>query len=213
MPRGENFLDGVTATSPVNAWAVGWGGGYGLIEHWDGSSWVIQKSPGVLNVSLRGVSAASPDAAWAVGTTSAPGPVIEHWNGTRWKFVRGLPHQDGDLASVVTVSQTQVWAVGSWHPARYRHRKTLIEYWNGSRWTRQPGANFGRRNITYLTGVAPFGLSDLWAVGVAYVPRPATSKRIGGARRSVERKRVEAGVAEGPTTAPEVAAGGVEIKS
>ncbi len=46
----ENVLNGVTATSATNAWAVGWSyvSGSGcrkpLIEHWNGSSWKLQSA-------------------------------------------------------------------------------------------------------------------------------------------------------------------------
>lgn len=35
---GENVLEGVAATSPFNAWAVGWCGSRTLVLHWDGST-------------------------------------------------------------------------------------------------------------------------------------------------------------------------------
>jgi hypothetical protein len=66
----------VAATSPNNAWAVGY---YitsvpdreqkTLIEHWDGSAWSQVPSPNssdTFNV-LNGVAATSPNNAWAVG--------------------------------------------------------------------------------------------------------------------------------------------------
>ena len=45
----DNFLEGVSAASARNVWAVGYysaaGADQTLIEHWDGSTWVIQPKP------------------------------------------------------------------------------------------------------------------------------------------------------------------------
>jgi hypothetical protein len=71
-----NLLDGVAATSPTSAWAVGY---YDigttpqtLIEHWNGTAWGHVSSPnpgGSANDNeLSGVAAASPANLWAVGS-------------------------------------------------------------------------------------------------------------------------------------------------
>jgi hypothetical protein len=76
-----NQLNAVAAISSTNAWAVG---SYQndvsllaphqtLIEHWNGKTWKVQRSPGL---ARYGVAATSARNAWAVG-----GGVIEHWNG------------------------------------------------------------------------------------------------------------------------------------
>jgi hypothetical protein len=64
----HNFLYGAAATSPANAWAVGYysnGTAYqSLIEHWDGVSWTTVPSPDPAGPSvlttLSGVAAISP---------------------------------------------------------------------------------------------------------------------------------------------------------
>jgi hypothetical protein len=71
-----NFLNGVSATSSTNAWAVGY---YfngtvkrTLILHWNGTSWTHQTSPNPggssLDNVLQGVAATSSTDAWAVGS-------------------------------------------------------------------------------------------------------------------------------------------------
>jgi hypothetical protein len=72
-------LDGVSAVSGSDAWAVGdYGTGDGgssgtLVLHWDGTAWTKVKSPSPgsgLN-GLTGVSAVSGGGAWAVGSASS----------------------------------------------------------------------------------------------------------------------------------------------
>jgi hypothetical protein len=70
-----NELNGVAATFPHNAWAVGdYSDGtfdqtQTLIEHWDGSTWSQVPSPSA--GSLIGVAATSPNNAVAVGTNGS----------------------------------------------------------------------------------------------------------------------------------------------
>ena len=73
-----NILSAVDGTSPSNAWAVGTttvgSASRALIEHWNGTSWQIQKSAnvGTGDSFLTGVEAISPTNAWAVGTSPSP---------------------------------------------------------------------------------------------------------------------------------------------
>jgi hypothetical protein len=93
----DDELNGVSATSASNAWAVGTeeipgvsatSGSYTMILHWNGNTWARVSSPNPFCAtcdSLTGVAASSAKNAWAVGTLSAGGEiVILHWNGTRW---------------------------------------------------------------------------------------------------------------------------------
>jgi len=89
-PSGNIFayLAGVSATSPVNAWAVGSDQAPGqkmLVLRWNGSTWtrVPAPSPRSLNGSvLSAVSALSPASAWAVGSNGRT--LVLRWNGTTW---------------------------------------------------------------------------------------------------------------------------------
>ncbi len=51
VDSGENVLNGVTALSATDAWAVGYSDNkeitvtHSLIEHWDGTSWTVVKHP------------------------------------------------------------------------------------------------------------------------------------------------------------------------
>jgi len=94
-PNDLNFLQGVSARSGSDAWAVGvyWntsGLSRSLILHWNGTAWSRVKSPnpGPMANRLSGVSARSGSDAWAVGdhdtAVSTTNSLIVHWNGTAW---------------------------------------------------------------------------------------------------------------------------------
>jgi len=87
-----NFLQGVSAVSARDAWAVGsyndttTGASKTLILHWNGTAWRQVKSPnpGPVFSELHGVSAVSGSDAWAVGdywnrTGTAYDSLILHW--------------------------------------------------------------------------------------------------------------------------------------
>jgi len=122
-----NGLEGVAATSPTNAWAVGtYNNGTAeqtLVERWNGTRWKHVPSPnpgGPTHANfLSGVAATSSTNAWAVGSyfngTSFQ-TLVERWNGTRWKHVPspnpGGPTNTNGLSGVAATSSTNIWAVG-----------------------------------------------------------------------------------------------------
>ena len=64
-------LDGVSAASPSDVWAVGtYGNQKTLALHWNGTSWTQEAtpSPGYTGNALSAVAVVSPSAAWAVGS-------------------------------------------------------------------------------------------------------------------------------------------------
>src|SRR5438874_6340062 len=143
-----NTLYGVTAISATNVWAVGYyvnttGVTQTLIEHWNGTSWSVVKSPSPAtgNNELFSVSAASASSIWTVGfltNNSSQTPIdqtlIEHWNGASWSVVKS-PNpgsSSNHLNGVTAVSTRDVWAVGN---GKTSNGKTLIETWNGPRWS------------------------------------------------------------------------------
>jgi hypothetical protein len=93
----HNILNGVSAASATDAWAVGI---YvntttvldrALILHWNGTVWSRIKSPNpeAGHKMLSGVSADSANDAWAVGsfvgaTTGKSRTLISHWDGAVW---------------------------------------------------------------------------------------------------------------------------------
>lgn len=124
--RFPNFLDGVTAVSTDNIWAVGYRAvspgniDYTLIEHWNGRSWSVVPSPNPQNAGnyLSGVAAVSSNSIWAVGFdygfTSNAVTLVEHWNGSSWSVVPSPNRQppSDSLGAVAALSAHNIWAIG-----------------------------------------------------------------------------------------------------
>ena len=97
-----SFLSAVSCTSPRSCTAAGYfanraGIGMTLAERWNGSGWMIQRTPtptGATAVQLVGVSCASSQTCTAVGyftiVTGINVMLAERWNGTGWTIQRTL---------------------------------------------------------------------------------------------------------------------------
>jgi len=132
-------LNGVTATSASDVWAVGCAGHcFGpmattrtMIAHWNGTAWAHVASPSpASNSVLAAVTATSTGNAWAVGyTRNSYRTLIERWNGTAWKQVPSpTPGQFSQLVGVAATSASNAWAVGS------DLGGTILQRWNGTVW-------------------------------------------------------------------------------
>src|SRR5712692_5815423 len=119
-----NSLSGVDAVADNDVWAVGWAWNNRLfayrtlIEHWNGASWSVVKSPNTsasINI-LEAVAAVTANDVWAVGigiTGSSTTPLIEHWNGIAWTIVANPGVTVGGLGGLAVVSANDIWAVGT----------------------------------------------------------------------------------------------------
>jgi len=117
----DTFLDGVTAISSTNIWAVGGTEVTNtLIEHWNGSSWSIVASPNVTGAGsvlnyLTGASALGANDIWAVGTTdnnSTGETLTEQWNGSKWSITPSPDSGSSGLDSVSGLAGGPLFAVG-----------------------------------------------------------------------------------------------------
>jgi len=188
-----NELNGVSATSPGDAWAVG---GYGyydpeteaeglrpLVLHWDGQAWtqVPAAIPPTIDgpsslAELRAVTARCDCDTWAVGdyyTETALGSrevtLIERWDGHAWTIAASPNLRVPDeLDAVSADSATDAWAVG-WHGTLHQGTATVAEHWNGHAWTIVPSPSPGPASV--LLGVAAVSPSNAWAAGF-YVAKP-----------------------------------------
>jgi hypothetical protein len=175
-----NYLEGVSAATPNDIWAVG---SYNndpqtysrsLLLHWNGSAWSLVPSPTnefTFNYPLD-VAALSETDAWAVGLAVDTGgrTLVEHWDGDAWSVV-----EDADLASranlvgIDAISPTNIWAVGNQdNPSNSSQLRSLVEWWDGDAWNLVPSANMfnGEQNVsTALEAVAAIASRDVWAVG------------------------------------------------
>jgi hypothetical protein len=131
------ILNGITAITPDDAWAVGeWSGyvdqtyqNFALAMHWDGASWSIVETPQPAAcdvchyVNLNGVDSTGPDDVWAVGGQSIQAPdgfvgthiLVMHWDGSSWEVLE-TPVQvgaSGDfLWDVQALAPDDVWFFG-----------------------------------------------------------------------------------------------------
>jgi hypothetical protein len=163
----ENYLNGVTATSSTNAWAVGTydnsnGTRRTLAEHFDGSTWTKVSTPnkGTVDTELNGVRGTSASNVWAVGFYADSGlinhPLIEHYDGSSWT-ISSSPNQAGaELKGVGTSSSSNVWAVGK------QDTGAFTEHYDGSTWSVVGASTL---QGAQLWGVTTTGSSNAWAVG------------------------------------------------
>ncbi len=127
VPNQVNALNGVTALSGQNVWAVGTSSNrqlrnaqQTLIEHWNGSTWTIANSPTTTGVhGLVGVTSHANNDVWALDTTQTQSSFL-HWNGTQWTTMQALyPGSNPALNGIANIPGTAtVWAVGSYTPTQ-----------------------------------------------------------------------------------------------
>jgi hypothetical protein len=140
-----NVLNGVSCASGSDCWAAGYyASGSGaiqtLIEHWNGSSWIVVTSPniGPKSNQLLSVSCVSGADCWVVGNYVSSAHVAqtlaEHWNGATWSVVPSANTsgtQENKLNSVTCLSAADCWAVGHYTNSS-GITQTLIERWTSS---------------------------------------------------------------------------------
>jgi len=170
-PAGGELV-GLGVLSSTDIWAVGDsndGSGFAtLIEHWNGTAWSVVPNPAVVATGhdfLSAVAGAASGNVWAVGRTGRHSvPILEHWNGSTWSRVtQPVSGFDSALRGLAVVTATDIWAVGEQGLSQ-----TVTEHWDGTAWSLVPSPNPpGTDTQPTLTGVAAFGSSDVWTVGLA----------------------------------------------
>jgi hypothetical protein len=170
---GDNVLTAVSGKAANDVWAVGYQAKrfvsyptIPLAEHWNGSKWVVVRTPAVTGSgALHGVVALASNNVWAVGELgSSNGPLIEHYDGVSWQM---FPNPDlpgfAELNAVAARSSSDIWAVGSFFDGT-GVTATLTEHFDGVAWSVVSSPNADEYN--QLTGVAldPTG-SGAWASG------------------------------------------------
>jgi hypothetical protein len=171
-------LEGISAGSPTDAWAVGDYGTKNLAglatvaDHWDGKRWhaVYPPTLPMAPSGLNGVSVRTATDAWAVGFGGL-GTLAEHWNGSAWTIVPtphvGDPQNINDFKGVDAFAPDAVVAVG--HTGYQQSSAPLVEVWNGTTWSviATPGPKLG--GLQAVSGSSP---DDVWAVGADHAGRP-----------------------------------------
>lgn len=186
MGTSDNTLQGVSASSSHDVWAVGSycvgsicdrGGGsfQTLIIHYDGSRWSVASSPNPSTSvnQLNAVAVVSPTNAWAVGGYSTAfatdSTLVLHFDGTSWTQVAS-PGVKGSsiLMGIAVNSATDIYAVGSASIPTAPAFPTLIEHFDGNTWSTvsspSPGVHNGLNAVAHVPG-ATIGNAQFWAVG------------------------------------------------
>jgi hypothetical protein len=187
-PVAAAWLEGVTAISGRNVWAVGGfrhaGGAEPLIEHWNGRTWQVTRP--YLNApynvdTFAGVAATSATSVWAAGSILSQYAFlfVEHWDGAAWSPentpIVGPDDGTGLLSGVAAAPRSNAWAVGNYYGGpngTIQAQLTLIVRWNARKqiWVQVPSpspAGTGNGARSALNGVAALSRSDAWAVGAA----------------------------------------------
>ncbi len=168
------FLQGVSASGPNDAWAVGYGVGP-IALHWNGARWSIVPTARLNGqdpsrgrvAALMGVVAVARDDAWAVGWQPSGGgeiPLVEHWDGQAWTVARLPVGARGGLTGVGGSGPNDIWAVGQVSDATGRSLLMLMLHWDGAKWTSARTPNPAGADDR-LAAVAAGSPNDAWAVG------------------------------------------------
>ncbi len=176
-PASGSRLDGVSAVSSTDVWAIGNTGSsfHGhptstFIEHWNGTRWSFVASPNpdpslipiltsVRAISTTNVYAVGYEAGTSVGCNSYI-PFVEHWNGAGWSIISTAASCGTTLQGVSSSSASDVWIVGG--QSGPQTGAGFAEHFNGRTWTATPFPLYV--NASAVVSVSP---SNAWAVGGA----------------------------------------------
>lgn len=172
----QTALTAITAISAINIWAVGsYTNSSGivlpLIEHWDGTGWIVvpAANPSSNNSYFQGVAAIpGTQQVWVVGYyegLSSPNydqTLTELCTVTSCSIVPTPdPGSAGNsLSGIVATSASTAWAVGT-----SGQNAALIEEWNGTTWNAISVVNIHDSTGASLFAIASVSATNFWAVG------------------------------------------------
>jgi hypothetical protein len=159
--NGEPGLNGISAVSRSDIWAVGSSSSGPLILHFNGTKWVTVPLAGDEEHQLMAVSAISANNAWAVGDDlNNQSGLTAHWNGQKWSWVPSPnPRRFNDLSGVATVSKDSAWAVGD------ATGTPKLMHWNGEKWSEEPSPQITGTTNAFFNAISAAPDGSLWAVG------------------------------------------------
>jgi hypothetical protein len=135
-----------------------------LIEHFDGTKWVVVPGPKLKNgqtLTLGAIAAVSHSDLWVTGTNFETQPsLIFQFDGQKFTNVP-FPLPAASLDGLAAIAADDVWVVGA--QPNGNNRATLVAHWDGKRWTIVSTPNLTRTNA--LRAVSAISGSDIWAAG------------------------------------------------
>ncbi len=167
-----NRLNDAEILNPTSVWAVGgWGDMYSypfivtpMIQHWDGTQWVLADLPDTLpNSTLYGIDSSSEDNVWAVGNYNDP--AIFRYDGTLWSDQTPAmgTYNWLNFTDVVVLAENDVWVSGVGQ-INYTQNFLLLFHWNGTSWEDESIA-FDYSEITEVGGIEALSSTNIWVVG------------------------------------------------
>ena len=172
---GSNYLDGVAAIAPNNAWAVGDSGTSerprSILLHWDGNAWTPGRLPPLHpdGNGLFAIKAIAANDIWAVGVAGNvqfSNGIILHYDGNDWLISYSTTFRlPAILYGVNGRSANDVWAVGA--KGTDKGVLDLRLHWDGHNWVQ--AVEDDRSNDLSLregwdVAVVP-GAPDVWIAG------------------------------------------------
>lgn len=176
-PGNFQFLEGISAISDTDVWAVGYTSLLGALNgaaqafHFDGKQWSQVAAPSGQAARFNAVTAIASDDVWAVGyAQNEQQTFIEHFDGTQWQVVTSPSTSDPTniLLGVGAVSSTSVWAVGQHFKAQ---GAPLVEHFDGTLWSIVPAPGESGSFGTTLFGVSGLASGHLWLGGDFLSPK------------------------------------------
>jgi len=175
LPGDQTNLLAAYAPARNNLWSVGFfqvASGVEtvpVIDHFNGTTWTIVRSPRPDFSVLSGIAGTSASDIWATGRQFHHGraiSIIEHYDGRQWtRMTSPSPVTDYmDLGAIAAISPGNVWVAGDYRDSGSVFR-TLVEHYDGHAWSIVPSPNLGKGN-NYLTALTVLDGMP-WAVGRA----------------------------------------------
>jgi hypothetical protein len=149
--------EGTSCTAVGNFFAKSTKAGGALAEQWDGTTWIVEPTPGTTLDFLNAVACSTPTSCTAVGQTGFSQPIADRWDGTSWAaqtVSSSASASQTNLVGIACPTQNSCFATGSALYARGDGTNlTFVEQWNGGQWAIQTSFN--------PTGATAFGLAGV----------------------------------------------------
>jgi hypothetical protein len=162
---GEGWRNGIYGFDESNIWVVG-GGTYGIVDHWDGSSWTHYDGEYFRNNvdtvwALNSIWGSSAEDIWAVGQRGT----LVHWDGEKWEKVDLSLPEDFIFWDIHGTDSDDVYAAGN-----VENKEFILFHYDGMEWTKflkgRSGASYqntvytATESLTYLLEIDNYKIKN-----------------------------------------------------